>query len=140
MEIDLSRVKKSLSEIAESVKKIKMFTAVSDEEFWSDEKNILAIERLLTIAIEAMGAICLHVLAKKFGKSADAPAQCIDVFEEKGLFSPVLCSKIRKIFRFRNILIHRYWEAEKEKIYKYCKENLVDFEEFILTIGKIINL
>jgi len=38
--------------------------------------------------------------------------------------------------RFRNILVHRYWEVNEKKVYQYAKENLVDFEKFIEIVSK----
>jgi uncharacterized protein YutE (UPF0331/DUF86 family) len=33
--------------------------------------------------------------------------------------------------RFRNILVHRYWEVDEKKILEYAKNNLEDFEQFL---------
>ncbi len=36
--------------------------------------------------------------------------------------------------RFRNILVHRYWEIEDEKILGYARNNLEDFDQFLKSI------
>ena len=66
MEINLENLKKRISEIRENNEKIKRYASIPDSEFWSDERNLLAIKHLLLHSIEAGGSICTHVLAKKF--------------------------------------------------------------------------
>ena len=40
--------------------------------------------------------------------------------------------------KFRNKLIHRYWEIDDQKILEYAKTDLNDFNEFIKAISKLL--
>ena len=33
--------------------------------------------------------------------------------------------------RFRNLLVHRYWEFRDQELYKYTKDHLQYFKEFL---------
>ena len=46
---------------------------------------------------------------------------------------------LRKMAKFRNKLIHHYWEIEDEKILEYSRKDLGDFNEFIKAVDKILN-
>ena len=39
--------------------------------------------------------------------------------------------------KFRNKLIHRYWEINDQLIFKYAQEDLNDFIKFMKTIEKV---
>lgn len=40
--------------------------------------------------------------------------------------------------RFRNILVHRYWQVEPERVLRYARENLEDFEGFLRDVGQFV--
>jgi uncharacterized protein YutE (UPF0331/DUF86 family) len=40
--------------------------------------------------------------------------------------------------RFRNILVHRYWQVEPERVLRYARENLEDFEGFLRSVGQFV--
>jgi uncharacterized protein YutE (UPF0331/DUF86 family) len=134
MEINLESLKKRISEIKENNEKIKKYASIPDSEFWEDERNLLAIKHLLFQSIEACGSICTHVLAKKFFKSSSSFPECFESLYNSKVISKVLSEKLRKMARFRNILVHRYWEIEDEKILGYARNNLEDFDQFLESI------
>lgn len=133
-ELDIEKLKLRISEIQQSLKEIRQYLAISEENFWQDHRNILAIEQLLLRAIEATGGICLHLVAKKLKKGVESFAQCFEILGENNIIDKKLCQKLIKMARFRNILIHRYWEIDEKKVYDYAKNNLRDFESFISSI------
>lgn len=49
-----------------------------------------------------------------------------------------LSSRLRKMVKFRNKLMHRYWEIDDQNILEYVRKDLKDFEDFIKSIGKIL--
>lgn len=139
MNLDLDKIKKGTADIKGAVDKIKEISNVAEEDFWADERNILSVERLLLIILEAVGNLSLHILAKKFKKSAEAPAECIELLAAEKIFDEDLSGRLRQAMRFRNILVHRYWEIERNKVYEYAKNNLKDFEDFLVAIAKLVN-
>lgn len=115
MEVNLENLKKRVSEIRENNEKIKKYASIPDGEFWKDERNLLAIKHLLLQSIEASGSICTHILAKKFFKSSSSFPECFESLYNLNVISKDLAERLRKMARFRNILVHRYWEIEDEK-------------------------
>lgn len=138
--INLEKLKKRISEIKEHSEKIKKYSAIPDSEFWKDERNVLAIKLLLLQSIEACGSICNHVLAKKFSKSPSSFSECFECLYESGVIDKELSLKLRKMSRFRNILVHRYWEIEDKKILDYARNNLKDFEGFVESIFEYLGI
>lgn len=138
MKLDIKKIKFLISEIKESIADIKKYSGIPEEEFFKDRRNILAVEHLLLRAIEATADVCLHLTARILHRGAESPAECFEILEKEGLISKDLSSSLRKMARFRNLLVHRYWEINEKKVLKYVKENLSDFEKFIKAISKLI--
>jgi uncharacterized protein YutE (UPF0331/DUF86 family) len=42
------------------------------------------------------------------------------------------------VARFRNILVHRYWQVEPERVLRYARENLDDFDNYLYQIGQFV--
>ena len=132
--INLEKLKKRISEIKENCEKIRKYSSIPDNQFWKDERNALAIKHLLLQSIEASASICNHVLAKKFSKSPSSFAECFECLYEAGVVDKKLSLSLKKMSRFRNILVHRYWEIEDKKILEYARNNLEDFDRFLESI------
>jgi uncharacterized protein YutE (UPF0331/DUF86 family) len=140
MEINLEKLKKRISEVKEHKEKIEKYSSIPDSEFWKDERNLLAIKHLLLQSIEACGSICSHVLAKKFFKSPSSFPECFEILFNSGVIDNELSVKLRQMARFRNILVHRYWEIEDKKILAYARNNLADFDRFLESILQYLGI
>lgn len=40
--------------------------------------------------------------------------------------------------RFRNLLVHRYWEIDPARVLHYARENLGDFEAYLAAVGRLM--
>ncbi len=135
--LDIRKLNARINEIHEAIKEIREYISLPEEKFWEDHRNILAIEQLLLRAIEATGGICLHLAAKKLKKGAESLAHCFEILGES-LIDKKLADSLIKMSRFRNILIHKYWEIDERRIYEYAKNNLEDFENFIKAVNQFL--
>lgn len=137
MGIDQEKIKQRISEIQESLKEIERLVSVDEKEFWSKKENIAAVKYYLLQAIESVGSICVHVAAKKFNKGVSFFGECFEVLEKEGFLKKEVATELRKMVKFRNKLIHRYWEIDNENILKYAKNDLNDFNDFINAIKNL---
>jgi len=133
--IDVNQIRERAREIRESVTKVRRYAAQSDEEFFADERNLYTVMHLLLIAIEAIAAICNHVLAKTAHKAPSSYADCFGGLETLGVLDRDLTGRLIRMARFRNLLIHRYWEIDPQRVLLYARENLDDLEMFLLQVG-----
>ena len=138
MEIDKEKIKQRFSEINEAINSAKGLVKLSDGEFWSRKENIAAVKYYLLQAIEAVGGICVHIAAKKFNRGVSAFGECFEIMEKEGVLEKTLADKLRKMAKFRNKLIHRYWEIEDKNILEYARKDLGDFEDFIRAVDKLL--
>jgi uncharacterized protein YutE (UPF0331/DUF86 family) len=140
MDIDVEKIKNRITEIRENIGKIGRYSSISDKEFWEDERNILSVKHLLLESIEACSNICIHISAKKLFKAPSSFSECFDILHKSKIIDEDLSSRLRKMARFRNILVHRYWEIQNQQILGYARNNLGDFEQFLKSIAKYLNL
>ena len=137
MDIDKEKIKQRFSEINEAISGAKDLAKLSDKEFWSRKENIAAVKYYLLQAIEAVGGVCVHIAAKKFNKGVSAFGECFEIMEKEGVLEKSLADKLRKMAKFRNKLIHRYWEIEDKNILEYTRKDVGDFEDFIIAVDKL---
>jgi uncharacterized protein YutE (UPF0331/DUF86 family) len=140
MEINLEMLKARASDVEEAVKKIRIYVDLSDEVFWQDERNLFTVKYLLLQAMEAIGSICVHVLAKEFQVPVSSYAACFERLGEKGVIPSHLSAKLRKMIRFRNILVHRYREVDDKKVIQYARQDVQDFVEMLKAIWNFLRI
>lgn len=140
MAVDIEKVKQRLTEIKGNIEKIRKYSSVAEEKFWQDERNILSIKHLLLESIEACGDICVHIMAKKLFKATSSFAECFENLYKSKVIDESLSEKLKKMARFRNILVHRYWQIKDQKILDYAKNNLGDFEQFMKSVIIFLNI
>ena len=104
------------------------------QEFIREEIRQASAERFLQLAIESclnIGNRLLSVL--QFKKPVEPPETYADIFkglEKLGVVDPKFAERLARMAKFRNVLVHLYWEIDREEIYKMLQENLEDFKLF----------
>lgn len=136
--IDVERVKERSREIRESLEKIRHYAALPDAEFFADERNLYTVMHLLLIAIEATASLCTHILAKTARKVPSSHAECFEGLRDLRIVDEELASRLVKMARFRNLLVHRYWEVDPVRVLDYARENLGDFEAFLAAVEGVV--
>jgi uncharacterized protein YutE (UPF0331/DUF86 family) len=136
--VNVEMVRDRAREIREGLSKIRTYTAQPDADFFADERNLYTVMHLLLTCIEAAASICNHLLAKTARRSPASYGECFEGLRELGVVDEALASRLVQMARFRNILVHRYWRVEPERIVRYARENLGDFEDFLGGVGQFI--
>jgi len=49
-------------------------------------------------------------------------------------------NELRNMARFRNRLVHIYWEVDDKQVYKIMQSNLGDFKTFLNSISSFLGL
>lgn len=134
-QVNIPLLRERAREIREQVDKIRRYASLPDEEFLADERNLYTVLHLMLISIEATAAICNHLLAKLARKAPESYAECFEHLAEMGIISEELASHLIQMSRFRNLLVHRYWTVEPQRVLQIARTNLGDFEEFLRQVG-----
>ncbi len=50
-------------------------------------------------------------------------SECFELLSESNIIPKSLAKRFIKLAKFRNLLIHIYWEVDDKEVYKNVKEN-----------------
>ncbi len=104
------------------------------EELLGDMALRGASERYLQLAIESCLNIGGRILALQDEASElTAPENYADIFiklGKLGVFSQSFVFNLVNMAKFRNKLVHGYWEISPDKLYDILTENLKDIQDF----------
>jgi uncharacterized protein YutE (UPF0331/DUF86 family) len=103
-------------------------------DFMKDQILQGSAERFLQLAIESCLNIGNRLLSlQQFEKPTETPETYADIFiqlKNMGVIDSSFCDRLVKMAKFRNRLVHLYWEIEKEKVYDILQNSLADFSLF----------
>jgi uncharacterized protein YutE (UPF0331/DUF86 family) len=138
MSLNPDLVRARCAEIEESVSRLERFKDLTRDQFLSNQDTLdLACYRLL-IAIEAALALCYHVTAKQLRKVPEGYAECFGVLQEAGIIDQTLTTRLQRMARFRNLLVHMYWKVDYGQVYEVVQQNLNDLRAFAARIIRLL--
>jgi uncharacterized protein YutE (UPF0331/DUF86 family) len=118
-------------------------SALSKDAFLRDEIRQASVERFLHLAIES----CLNIGNRmislyQFETPIKPPETYADIFHslrDMGVVDAVFAGRLVQMAKFRNRLVHLYWEIDKESLFGFLQTNLNDFIEFRDCIVEFLN-
>jgi len=140
IKLNTDKIYSKFRDIKESIDRLKAFRDISLDEFLNDrDKQDIASFRLI-VAIEAAIDMCLHIEAKVFKKVPEEYAGCFKLLCDHGLIDLDLSIRLGRMARFRNLLVHQYWEIDHSRMYEIITGSDVgDLEEFMSQISRWIS-
>ncbi len=138
--LDLELVQKRLQEILSFAKELEEFAKISKKGFLKNTERQYAVMHLLQLTIEASLSLGNHIIARE---RLGVPQNYQDTFAllEKGkILEPEFAEEMKKMARFRNRLVHIYWEIDTPQLYEILTTRLGDFKEYVASIRKHIDV
>ncbi len=98
----------------------------------------LSMRYLIIQLVEAAAGVCVEVFASLHGETVEGFPECFIRLGEKGIIPRETAYSLASASRLRNLLVHRYWVIDDEKIYISTQEGLNDFQEFNKRVRDIL--
>lgn len=98
----------------------------------------LSMRYLIIQAVEASSSICLHILYSVYNERAEGFPQCFSRLGQKGVIPVDLASRLSSSARLRNLLVHRYWAIDDERVFESVERDLGDFGAFIVHMRRFL--
>jgi uncharacterized protein YutE (UPF0331/DUF86 family) len=137
-DLENSVLNRLFTEMDESLRKLISLSKLSEDEFLSHYEKVDTSKYNFIVAIEAIIDICNRIISKrKLGFPQDY-SDVIKLMGQQGVLEGDLVGRLLEMVKFRNMLVHIYWKIENDRLYKYLKENLNDFEAFKEAIRKYL--
>lgn len=138
LKFDKDKITKLSSEIFDALTRLKELSELSKEDFLIDPHLVASAKYFLIVAIEACLDMCYHVISKNKFRVPEDYADTFRVMGEVGLFSEEFVEKLVEMAKFRNRLVHIYWDVDDEVVYEVLQEDIQDIEEFIEKFTKAL--
>lgn len=136
--LDRARLRQFLGIIGDSLRKLRELGTLPKTDFLNDFRNTESAKYLLVKAIEVAIDICNHIVATQGGRAPTDYADCFAVLQELGVVSSGLAARLQKMARFRNLVVHLYWQVDDTKVYDIIQSDLDDLKEFQEAVAAFI--
>jgi uncharacterized protein YutE (UPF0331/DUF86 family) len=114
------------------------FKSLTKSEFLKNEDSQdIARSRLLT-GIEAALNICYHLTAKKLNQVPEDYADCFRMLGQSKVIPETLADNLSRMAKFRNRLVHLYWDIDYGQVYDIIHTDLKDLEEFVKAVARLL--
>jgi len=133
--INIERIKQFAGEIKESLHILRGYIPKGKEQILKDSTILGSIKYNLIVAIQGCIDICNHIVAKKGGRAPQDYGDCFKLMAELGIVEDNISGQLAQMAKFRNLLIHLYWQVDNDRIYEILIKNLDDIEHFLNAIG-----
>ncbi|MDL1971999.1 MAG: DUF86 domain-containing protein [Deltaproteobacteria bacterium] len=137
---DPERIQRLISSLREAVRHLKRLKTLDEKEFLKDIDKIASTKYHFVIAIESAIDICNHIIAQNGFRAPKDYADTFVVLGERGVFEEDFLKDLKNMARFRNRLIHLYWEVDNKQVYKILQTCLDDFGRFLQAIADYLKL
>lgn len=134
MKFNADVVQKLLAEYLEACRRLKELSRLAFPDFAADPHKIASAKYHFIVAIEAATDLCNHIIARNSLRVPEDYADTFKVMGENNYISPDFTNTLTNMARFRNRLVHRYWDVDTEFLYTVLTGNLDDLDRFLIEI------
>lgn len=128
--IDKEKIESLFSELDEYLSSIEELRLLGVREYLKDKRNIYSGRYLLQISIETCINISNHIIS---GNKLGIPKEYADTFRilnKNGIISEELLEKLTLMTRFRNRIVHLYWDIDDKFVYEIIQKHIDDILKF----------
>jgi len=139
-DVDPERVRKLVGSMRESVRVLHEIKCMKKREFKEDIHKQSSAKYNFIVAIEAAIDVASHLISKKGFRAPEDYADTFKVLDDANILDKSFAFELSKMARFRNRLVHLYWDVDIDEVWKIIQTRLNDFEKYISQIGKFLSL
>lgn len=133
--IDKDRITEFLRLISEQVKNLEEKSKISLQDYL-DSRDVQAIvERRCQTATETCINIANHLIARLKLRAPQDYSETFQILGEAGILPERLADQMADLARFRNLLVHLYWDIDHKRVYRSLPSRLATIQAFTQHIG-----
>jgi len=137
---DQEKVTKLVSELRRSVVRLRDIAKLSQDEFLNDPDKIGSSKYHFIVAIESSIDMCNHIISRNGYRVPENYADTFRVMAEAGALDVSFSNELINMAKFRNRLVHLYWEVGDQQLYEILQNRLDDFKKFLDSIAEFLGL
>jgi uncharacterized protein YutE (UPF0331/DUF86 family) len=132
---DKEKILKIVSELRKSVRRLQSLRNLSQDKFIKDPDKIGSAKYHFIVAIESSIDMCNHIISRNGYRVPEDYADTFRVMAEVGTITENFSEELIKMAKFRNRLVHIYWEINDKQLYQILQNNLDDLKKLLDSIA-----
>ena len=132
---DKEKILKIVSELRKSVRRLQSLRNLSQDKFIKDPDKIGSAKYHFIVAIESSIDMCNHIISRNGYRVPEDYADTFRVMAEVGTITEDFSEELMKMAKFRNRLVHIYWEINDKQLYQILQNNLDDLKKLLDSIA-----
>jgi uncharacterized protein YutE (UPF0331/DUF86 family) len=138
MRLNADLLRQRAKEIRDALEVLARYGALPLDEFLARTETVDAAKYRLVVAIEAAVSICNHLAARLAQRTPESYADCFSVLTTTGIIPQELADRLGQMARFRNLLVHLYWQMSDARVWEAIRHDLGDLEAYLSAVGGLI--
>jgi uncharacterized protein YutE (UPF0331/DUF86 family) len=128
---DQEKVAKLVSELRKSQTRLAALAGLPRDAFLADPDKVGSAKYHFVVAIEICIDLCSHVISRNGFRVPEDYADTFAVMQEAGALDAPFADELRSMARFRNRLVHLYWEVDDAQVHELLQTRRGDFKRFL---------
>ena len=137
-EVNLDRLRELAGYLRDAVRQLRELGQPPRELFVADPRATNSAKYLLIVAAEAALDICNHLAARRGARSPQDYADCMAIMTEIGVIDLDLGTRLMRMSRFQNLLVHLYVRVNDGEVHRVIREDLGDLERYLASVGRYL--
>jgi len=118
-------------ELLQACNRLDELARLDRDAFVSKPHLVASAKYHLIVATEAAIDLANHLISMNRWRSPEDYADTFTVLEEQGIFPSQFVTRLKKMARFRNRLIHIYWKIDDLQFHGIMQHDLGDIRKFL---------
>ncbi|WP_227762440.1 type VII toxin-antitoxin system HepT family RNase toxin [Zhaonella formicivorans] len=131
MKYDYDKMKKLIVELVTARGRLAELAGLQEHEFINNPHMVASAKYHFIVAIESIIDICNHLIAKNKLRVPEDYGDTFKILGEAGFFSVEFMDTLTAMAKFRNRLVHVYWDVDSAQLYSILLTDLKDLDHFI---------
>lgn len=127
-----------VSELRKSVARLRALRKLSEAQFLKDPDKIGSAKYHFIVVIEAAIDMCNHLISRNGYRVPENYGDTFKVMEEVGALDTDFSDDLKNMAKFRNRLVHLYWEVDDRQVHEILQSRLDDFKKFLDSIARFL--
>lgn len=136
--IDKEKIESLFNELDKYLKELSELSSLPVSEYLDNSRNVYSGRYLLQIAVETCINIGNHIISRQ---ELGVPKEYADTFrilQSNNIIPQQLLETLVLMTRFRNRVVHLYWDIDDKLVFEIIKNNYKDFTKFRTAVLKYL--
>lgn len=135
---DQEKMVRLVSELRKSVARLRNIRSFPLDNFLKDPDKIGSSKYHFIVAIESCIDMCNHIISRNGYRVPEDYGDTFCVMGEVEAIDSDFAAELTNMSKFRNRLVHLYWEIDDEQLYEILQTRLGDFKKFLDSIAQFL--